>query len=132
MTIQDAIARADSLKPNVYSQEDKIVWLNNLDLSVKIEILDTHEGSEDYEDFSGYNSETPLTTELLVPAPYDEMYVLYLQAMIDAYNNEYDRYNEAMARFQAKYSDFADYYNRNHMPKGVKRINYFGGRYENS
>lgn len=126
MTIQEAISRADSLKPNVYSQDDKIVWLNNLDLSVKIEILDTHEGSEEYADFAGYNSETPLDTVLLVPAPYDEMYVLYIQAMIDAYNEEFDRYDASMARFKAKYQDFASFYNRTKMPKGVKNITYWG------
>ena len=124
MTIQEAISRVDSLKPNVYSQADKIVWLNNLDLSVKIEILDTHDGAEDYAEFAGYNAETPLDTELLVPAPYDEMYVFYLEAMIDAYNNEYDRYNESMARFNAKYRDFGAYYNRKHMPNGVNSIRY--------
>lgn len=126
MTIQEAITRADSLKPNVYSQDEKIVWLNNLDLSVKIEILDTHEGSEEYADFTGYNAETPLDTELLVSSPYDEMYVLYIQAMIDAYNEEFDRYDASMARFKAKYQDFASYYNRTHTPKGVKHIKYLG------
>ena len=126
MKIQEAITRADNLKPNAYSQDDKIVWLNNLDLSVKIEILDVHEGAEAYEDFTGYTAETPLDTELLVPAPYDEMYVLYLQAMIDSYNEEYDRYDASMARFQAKYQDFASFYNRTKMPKGVKNIKYLG------
>jgi hypothetical protein len=128
MTIQEAITSVDSLKPNVYEERSKVKWLNNLDLSVKIEVLDTHEGSEAYAEFSGYTEDTPKTTELIVPAPYDELYILYLEAMIDAYNNEYDRYNESMMRFQAKYADFADYYNRTHTPKGVTTINYFGGK----
>lgn len=132
MTIQEVIARVDSLKPNVYSQDDKITWLSNLDLSVKIEVLDTHEGSEDYADFTGYGPDTDLTTELLVPAPYSEMYIFWLEAMIDAYNNEYDRYDASMSRFSAKYADFSNYWNRTHTPHGVETINYLGKRYENS
>ena len=47
MTIIEAINRADRLKPNTYSQQDKVNWLSTLDGIVKKEIIDTHEGGED-------------------------------------------------------------------------------------
>jgi hypothetical protein len=82
MTIMDAIFRLGELKPNSYSQSEKIKWLSTLDGIVKREIIDTHEGGEDIA-FKGYNENTDLTTELLVPAPYDDIYLRWLEAQID-------------------------------------------------
>ncbi len=115
MTIIDAITRTDALKPNGYSQSEKIRWLSTLDGTVKTEIIDTHEGG-DAVLFAGYNDETLLTTELLVPAPYDDVYIRYLEMQIDYANNEYGKYNNSMAMFDAAYSAFKKYYNREHMP----------------
>jgi uncharacterized OB-fold protein len=41
MTIMEAIHAIDSLKPNSYSESDKIRWLSTLDGLIKIEIIDT-------------------------------------------------------------------------------------------
>ena len=116
MTIIDAINRADRLKPNTYSQQDKVRWLSNLDGVVKREIIDTHEGGEDVI-FEGYNDETLLTTELLIPAPYDEVYVRYLEMQIDYANGEYAKYNNSAAAYNTAFSAFEKYYNRDHMPR---------------
>ena len=92
MTIIEAINHIDSLKPNSYTQADKIIWLSNLDGIIKNEIIDTHEGSENVT-FDGYNAETALDTVLLVPAPYDDVYIKWLEAQIDYANGETNRYN---------------------------------------
>ena len=123
MTIIEAINQIDSLKPNTYSQTDKVRWLSALDGKVKTQIIDTHEGAVDTA-FNGYNEETPLDTELLIPYPYDEVYTLWLEAQIDYADNEYRRYNNSMAMFNTTYSAYARYYNRNYMPKG-KNIKFF-------
>ena len=91
-------------------------WLSALDGSVKCEIIDTHEGGEDVI-FSGYGEETPLTTELLIPAPYDEAYIHYLEMKIDYANGEYGKYNNSMSMFDADLSAFKKYYNREHLPR---------------
>lgn len=118
MTIIEAINKIDSLKPNAYTQTDKIRWLSRLDGMVKEEIIDTHEGAVDTT-FKGYNDDTPLETELLIPYPHDEAYPLWLEAQIDYANNEYGRYNNSISMFNATYSAFARWYNRNHMPLGT-------------
>ena len=118
MTIIEAINKIDSLKPNAYTQTDKIRWLSLLDGRVKEEVIDTHEGAENIT-FNGYNDEE-LETELLIPYPYDEVYTLWLEAHIDYANNEYGRYNNSIAMFNATYSEFERWYNRNHMPIGTK------------
>jgi hypothetical protein len=116
MTILEAINRTDRIKPNTYSQPDKVRWLSTLDGVVKNEIIDTHEGGEDVK-FEGYNDETLLTTELLIPAPYDEVYIRYLEMKIDYANGEFGKYNNSTVAYNTAFSAFEKYYNRDHMPK---------------
>ena len=123
MTINEAITRVDSLKPNGYEQSDKIAWLSLVDRMVKNNIIDTHESGEDIT-FTGYNDDTSLDTELIVQAPYDEMYVSWLFSKIDYYNGEYRKYNNNITRFNDTFSAYTNHYNRTHMPKG-KKIKYF-------
>lgn len=118
MTIQEAIARVDALKPNAYTPAEKIVWLNNIDMTIKAEVLDTHEGWEAYADFSGYTTDTDQDTDLLVGSPYDKLYEHWLEAQIDYTDGETDRYQNSMAMFMTAYSDYARWYNRNHAPCG--------------
>ena len=123
MTIDGAIQKIDSLKPNNYTQSEKVNWLSNLDHIVKTEILDLYEGNDE-KSFEGYDDNTPLTTELLVPAPYDDVYLYWLESRIDYYNAEYAKYNNSVTSFNTVYSSFGRYYNRTHMPIGTK-IRYF-------
>ena len=116
MTILEAINRIDSLKHNTYTRSDKIYWLNRVDAMVKRLIIDAHEGEE--VSIDGYTDTTPLETELLVPAPFDEMYLRWLEARIDYANGEYDKYNNSILIYQEAYDSYANYYRRNHMPKG--------------
>ena len=119
MKIIEAINRIDSLKHNTYSNNEKLAWLSRLDSIVKRLIIDTHEDGEDIT-FTGYDDRTDMETEMLVPAPFDEVYLKWLEAQIDYTNGEYDKYNNAILVYQAAYDAYANYYNRNHMPKGTK------------
>lgn len=123
MTIIELITDVDEMKPNGYGQLYKVQWLSQLDGMVKNDIIDTHEGGEDVA-FDGYNAETPLDTELLIPHPYDDVYRYWLEAQIDYANGEYTKYNNSMSMFNEAYSAYNRYYNRTHMPKG-KSIKFF-------
>ena len=116
MTIIEAINRTDSVKPNAYSQSEKVRWLSTLDGTVKTEIIDTHEGGEEIA-FSGYDDETNLKTVLLIPAPYDDVYIRYLEMQIDYANGEYGKYNNSASAYNTAFSAFEKYYNREHMPR---------------
>lgn len=118
MTIIEAINNNDALIHNTYSQEDKLQWLSSLDRKVKTQILDTHQGAEDVT-FNGYDDDTDLHTQLLVPAPYDEVYLRWLEAQIHYHNDEMDRYNAAIIQYNTAYEAFEKYYNRTHMPIGT-------------
>lgn len=115
MKIIEAITRLDALKFNTYTQSEKIDWLSRLDSMVKKQIIDTHEGGETVS-FDGYTGDTPSATVLLVPSPYDEMYLRWMEAQIDYHNGEYDKYNNAIIMFNTAFEAYAAYYNQNHMP----------------
>lgn len=119
MTILEAITRIDAIKPNTYRQPEKISWLSTVDGIIMREIIETHEGDSTVV-FNGYTENTPLTTELLVPAPYDELYLYYLEAKIDYWNGETKRYNNSTEMFNDSFKSYMRYYNRTHMPKGRK------------
>ena len=121
MKIIEAINRIDSLKHNTYSQNDKVAWLSRLDSLVKRLIIDTHEGSG--APFVPYESGDGDRT-LLAQPPFDQMYLHYLQAQIHYQNGELNRYNNAIALFQAAFDAYANHYNRTHRPLGSK-IRYF-------
>lgn len=123
MKIIEAINQIDSQKPNTYSYNEKLSWLSRLDAMVKRLIIDTHEGGDGVS-FTGYDDSTDQDTEMLVPAPFDEMYIRWLEAQIDYANEEYDRYNNAVLMYQTAYDGFSAWYNRNHMPIS-KSIQYF-------
>lgn len=121
MTIIEAINRIDLLKPNTYTQIEKVRWLSTLDSTIKTEIVDTHEGGESVT-FTEYDTSTPTTTQLLVPAPYDEIYLFWLESKIDYWNGEYGKYNNSISMFNAAYSTYEKHYNQTHSPKGKKRF----------
>lgn len=115
MKIIEAITTLDSLKFNTYGQDDKVNWLSRLDSMVKKQIIDTHEGAEAVS-FSGYTADTPTDTILLVPAPYDEVYLRWMEAQIDYHNGEYDKYNNAIIMFNTAFEAYQKHYNSAHKP----------------
>ena len=124
MTIIEAIHAIDSIKPNNYTESDKVKWLSTLDGLVKIEVIDTHEGAEGVI-FTGYDDNTLTDTKLLIPEPYAEkVYTQWLQSQIDFANEETAKYNNSSAVFNHTYGEFQKYYNRTHMPV-IKQRKYF-------
>ena len=118
MKVIEAINRIDEIKPNTILQTEKIRWLSVLDGQIKKKIIDTHEGGENIK-FNGYDNNSS-ETELLVPFPYDELYVQYLESKIDYANGEMTRYNISATNYNASYSDFEAWYHKTHKSKRVK------------
>lgn len=117
MFIAEAIELADRLKPNAYTREEKVKWLSDIDAQIYREIILTHEGAVE---FSGYDGSTDIgSTELLAPNPYDELYIHGLKRQIDLNNEELAKYNNDCLLFNSAYTNFYDWYNREHTAKGV-------------
>lgn len=110
MTVNEIIDELNALKSNQYSDADKIKWLSELDMMIK------HEFFDEYDipcDFKGYD-ETSGNTELLAPEPFKPMYVHWLEAKIDYWNNEYARYNVSMEMYNAVYSNYETWFIAHH------------------
>lgn len=115
MTIQEAISEVDALVENDYRSSIKVRWLSDLDRYVRHEITDTHDGAPK-EAFTGYDDGTAMSTVLLVPEPYSDVYRFYLEMHIYLANGEMGKYNNAKILYDNKYLTYVDYYNRCHMP----------------
>lgn len=102
VTARDAIRWVDEKKHNVYALEDKLVWL-----------AQAEEMARELRQRCGLAPQTrepemEPETELSVPAPYDQLYLRWLEAQIDYTNQEYLRYNNAMALFSGLWQEYAN------------------------
>ena len=120
MTILEAITKIDALKPNTYTQHEKVAWLSTVEGMIYRNVIDTHlrNNGESEIVFNGYDDNTPVDTEMIVYPPYDELYLLWLESMMDYTNGEYAKYNNVVTRFNDINQAYTNDYNRTHMPKG--------------
>ena len=119
MTIKGAIELVDRLEPNQYSQIAKVKWLSHLDGQIFLDVMATHVC--DWEAFQGYGPDTPVSTALLVPYPYDEdIYNYYLQAKINQENGEISKYNQSISLYNNAFLAFQNWFNRTYPPKPTK------------
>ena len=123
MTVSEAIALADALKPNQIERERKIEWLSRLDQWVFEQVITPREKDENTPtSFTPYCppytdddlDEDPGDQELLIPAPFDETYRFYLEMQIDLANLETDKYMSDLALYQNARGQFLRDYNRKH------------------
>lgn len=116
MKAMDIIDRVDLMEPNQYDPEQKLKWLSVLDGKVYEEIIRPREVEP-----QGFEEYTSGDEELLVPFPYDyDVYYYYLQAMIAIENGETQRANRRMTLFNNAYTEFVNWYCRNHNMSAVR------------
>ncbi|MBR2987139.1 MAG: hypothetical protein IKC63_03885 [Clostridia bacterium] len=126
MTIAEAITGIDQRKRNGIPEDVKIKWLSELDGRVYNELILTHDGGDSIP-LPRYDENTIRTTTLLIPSPYERIYLLWLEALIDYTSGEMNRYANAYAMFNNTYAEYARLYHRTHKPKGEK-LKFFGTR----
>lgn len=120
MTIREAIDRADTQKPNQFTEEEKISWLSQLDANIHRDILMAHEPVPET-DFIPYAA-NDIGNELIAPFPYDELYVAYLKMKFDEMNEETARYNNSQAFYTAHYENYARFINKTQRPVNNHRL----------
>lgn len=118
MTIQKTIDRFRDLKAHsrtvigsndIYSDQNLIAWLWECDATIYEEFIRPRQDPE--EPPLPYD-ENHQTTELLMPAPYDEGYLYWLEYKTKYYEEETEEANNALLLFRDKYDDFRAWYNR--------------------
>lgn len=105
MTAQDAISWVDGKKHNVYTKEDKLFWLSQVE-AMAAQLLSRCGREQE-------PAEPAPETVLSIPAPFDRLYLHWLEAQIDYANLEYLKYNNAMALFASLWQEYANQVRRN-------------------
>lgn len=106
MIVSEAIEKVKERKPNAYEDHTLLEWLNEIEARVQRELLDTAP-----EGIFTYEIERDMERELLLPKPYDVVYLHYIIAMIEFNQQEYDAYNNTIELANATFSDAQKYYN---------------------
>lgn len=114
MTMNAAIEYVDNIMPNVYKIDDKYEWLSRLDGRIAMEVLNI--------DPPMYELPKDADMELLVEHPYDDIYQLWLMAMIHFHNHEYDDYNNVVLMIQERFDSFKAWHLRTHGSGKAKRF----------
>jgi hypothetical protein len=106
MTYTDVIARADELRVNTVSDEQKHKWVYELECRIA-EMM----GKNDPE-WIFPNGEA----ELLLPPRHDDVYVKYLVAMIDFASVENEQYANDTVVFEDAFNEARSWWIRNNRP----------------
>ena len=106
-TLQQALTRIDAICPNAWDETAKLLWLNECESMIQTRILGTAP-----EQCITYDADTDRSTKLLVPAPFDRLYVYYVIAMCDYAAHETAHYADSMMLFNAALDEYAKWYQR--------------------
>lgn len=107
MTVKEAVKRADALRMNTVSDEQKAAWVLDLDGQL----------AEMFGVSVPKNEWPEKDAVLLMPDPHGEIYQLYLICKIDYYNQEMSLYANDLAVYDAALKEAQAWYRRGHRPK---------------
>ena len=114
MTKLEALAAADLSRANDLEPELKLAWLEALDGQIRQQLHLAHHAPP----------REPQAPQLLVPPPWDELYVRYLVMRIDLEQGEITRYNNEARLFEEAWRRYAGSYVHSHLPKGVAALRF--------
>lgn len=121
MKLKDVLSFVDKMKPgNPYDTSTKIQWLNELEGDIQSKLLKTAP-----QEIIQY-TEDHLEETLLIPIPYDKVYWMWVCAMIDFANGEYDRYQNTLQMVNDAYDKYAKWFHR-HFHEDTGGFLYIGG-----
>lgn len=99
MTIQALIDQVQDEKPNSFGTDRLLGFINEIEADVAEQVnLD-----------APIYTEEDLDKELMVPAPYDSLYVSYVKARIDYADEEYASYQNNQMQYVQDFRDFLDW-----------------------
>lgn len=109
MKYREAISLADKARPNTVSDDVKFSMLHELETGIA-EVMQAEAPANPF----------PNDGDLLMSAPYDNIYKLYLMAMCDFEMQDTELYTADYAMFGSKYKDAMAAWRRAH-PTTVSR-----------
>lgn len=106
-TINKVMEQVDGVTLNTFDEEAKFQWLSNLDGMISRVVMEQAEPVT-------YEYPNDMDRTLLAGYPFEDLYTLYLKAMIEFYNREYDDYNNSMLMFNERLEQYKAWYIREH------------------
>ena len=119
MTLGDVLQRVQRDRPGEVTEDEMCAWITQLDVRFYQEQVLRHEGGDQVAQ-PAYTAQTSRETQLLIPCPWDEVYIHHLYACVDYRLGEIDRYNNSAALFTEAWSDACRAWRRTHMPLGAR------------
>lgn len=117
MTIIEAITKVNKLKPNTIDDGIKVEWLSKIDSLIFTDTIKAHRKNATTSilpnlpnEFVPYDENEDC--ELIVPYTYEDLYLYWLEAQINYWQDDIDAYNKAMTRFNEMFSAFSNWFNR--------------------
>ena len=107
MKVYEAIEKIKQRKPNAYNEEALNDWLNECEAIVQRELFLTPP-----EEIVQYAWPEDRDEELILPKPYDALYVTYVKMMIEFTQEEFGTYNNTNKMYLAQYQAAQGYYNK--------------------
>lgn len=120
MTVKDVLDYVDEVKDNTFSRKTKLIWLNELEYRVQTDVMllaaDSVQSVPDEDDH-----------ELLVPAPWHEIYYDYLFMKLSEHLEESSEQNNRAATFDKAFGRFMKWWADTYEPRSGKAV--FKGYY---
>ena len=125
MRIDKLLKIVQTLKPTPFGNDILLMWVNEVEGMVQTEVL--LRSTADLTPYELDGQGEPTAAELVVPYPFDRLYLQYLLAQIDYANGEYAKYQNSMQMFNACYTDYVHHVAETIAPADgrAERMQYF-------
>ena len=125
MRIDKLLKIVRTLKPTPFENDILLMWVNEVEGMVQTEVL--LRSTADLTPYELDGPGEPTAAELVVPYPFDRLYLQYLLAQIDYANGEYAKYQNSMQMFNACYTDYVHHVAETIAPADgrAERMQYF-------
>lgn len=125
MTVNEAITELGAIKPHAFTDDVICKWLTQLDGQLWEDVVKWHRFPL-VKDEDGHRhpmipehgpyTEADMEKKLMVPEPYDDVYIKWLSAQIDYNNHDIGRYNNSMVMYNEALKSYTNWLNRTFLP----------------
>lgn len=115
MTTKKLVELLRELTPTEFSDSILLMWISNCENTILTDVLLA--SPEDCVELTELNDE-----KLLVPHPWDKLYLPYMQAQVAHANGEYDHYGNYIALFNAYLEEYARHIMETVQPTGGEAV----------
>ena len=114
MTLQDVITKVKNEKPNTFGNDKFVEFINEVEAAVYDELR---------KEFTPFTTDD-LSESLIVPAPYDCLYISYVKSQVDYANEEYASYQLNQEQYNADFAEFENFVVRTGFEQEESTISY--------